>query len=86
LDDIQDARAANHKLEVLIASGYTDLITPYSVPAYLVAQLPPLKGASPIELRNYAGGHMHYLRASSRRDLKQDAETMYARSLDDSGS
>lgn len=86
LDDIQDARAANPKLEVLIASGYTDLITPYSVPAYLVAQLPPLKGASPIELRNYAGGHMHYLRASSRRDLKQDVETMYARSLDGSGS
>lgn len=86
LDDIQDARAANRKLEVLIASGYTDLITPYSVPAYLVAQLPPLKGANPIELRNYAGGHMLYLRASSRQDLKQDAKAMYARALGDNGS
>lgn len=86
LDDIQDARAANRKLEVLIASGYTDLITPYSVPAYLVAQLPPLKGASPIELRNYAGGHMLYLRAPSRRDLKDDARAMYTRALGENAS
>ncbi|MEM7397649.1 MAG: peptidase S10 [Pseudomonadota bacterium] len=86
LDDIQDARAANRNLEVLIASGYTDLITPYTVPAYLVGQLPPLKGANPIELRNYAGGHMLYLRAPSRRDFKQDAQAMYTRALSKKGS
>ena len=39
LEDIQDARAANRALEVLIATGYTDLITPYLAPAYLVNQL-----------------------------------------------
>ena len=86
LDDIQEARAANRNLEVLIASGYTDLITPYTVPAYLVGQLPPLKGANPIEIRNYAGGHMLYLRASSRQDLKQDVQAMYARALGEQGS
>ena len=86
LDDIQNARAANRNLEVLIASGYTDLITPYSVPAYLVGQLPPLKGASPIEVRNYAGGHMLYLRPPSRRALKKDAEAMYRRTLGATGS
>lgn len=86
LDEIQDARAANSKLAVLIASGYTDLITPYSVPAYLVAQLPPLKGATPIELRNYAGGHMLYLRAPSRRALKEDTEAMYRRTLGETGT
>lgn len=86
MDDIQDARAANRNLEVLIVSGYTDLITPYSVPPYLVAQLPPLKGAKPIEVRNYAGGHMLYLRAPSRRELKQDAQAMYARALGDNGT
>lgn len=86
LDDVQDARAANRNLEVLIASGYTDLITPYSVPAYLVEQLPPLKGAKPIEVRNYAGGHMLYLRAPSRRDLKQDARAMYDRAIGEEGS
>ena len=32
IDDIQDARAANRSLGVLIATGYTDLITPYLAP------------------------------------------------------
>jgi carboxypeptidase C (cathepsin A) len=81
LDDIQEARAANRALEVMIATGYTDLITPYMAPTYLVKQLPPLNGASPITIQDYAGGHMLYLRPDSRRALKQDVETMYRRAL-----
>jgi len=81
LDDIQDARAANRALEVMIATGYTDLITPYMAPTYLVRQLPSLKGASPITIEDYAGGHMLYLRSDSRRALKTDAEAMYRRAL-----
>jgi carboxypeptidase C (cathepsin A) len=81
LSDIQNARAANRALEVLIATGYTDLITPYMVPAYLVKQLSPLVGASPIAIEDYAGGHMLYLRDDSRRALKQDVEAMYERAL-----
>lgn len=81
LDDIQRARAANRALEVLIVTGYTDLITPYMVPTYLVSQLPPLKGASPVTIEDYAGGHMLYLRPDSRRALKDDVEAMYRRAL-----
>jgi carboxypeptidase C (cathepsin A) len=81
LTDIQNARAANRALEVFIATGYTDLITPYLAPAYLVKQLPPLEGASPITIEDYAGGHMLYLRPESRRALKRDVEAMYARAL-----
>lgn len=81
LDDIQQARAANRALEVMIATGYTDLITPYMAPTYLVKQLPPLKGASPITIEDYAGGHMLYLRPDSRRALKKDVEAMYQRAL-----
>lgn len=81
IDDIQKARAANRALEVMIASGYTDLITPYMAPVYLVKQLPPLKGASPITIENYAGGHMLYLRPDSRRALKEDVEAMFRRAL-----
>jgi carboxypeptidase C (cathepsin A) len=81
LDDIQDARAANPGLEVFIAAGYTDLITPYLAPTYLVNQLTPLKGASPITLEDYAGGHMLYLRPDTRRALKKDVEAMYERAL-----
>jgi carboxypeptidase C (cathepsin A) len=81
LREIQQARAANRALEILIATGYTDLITPYMVPTYLVKQLSPLDGASPIIIEDYAGGHMLYLREDSRRALKQDVEAMYARAL-----
>jgi carboxypeptidase C (cathepsin A) len=81
LDDIQEARAANRGLEVFIATGFTDLITPYSAPAYLVNQLPPLEGASPIVIETYAGGHMLYLRPETRRALKVDVEAMYERAL-----
>ncbi|HZJ11890.1 MAG TPA: peptidase S10, partial [Methyloceanibacter sp.] len=81
LDDIQEARAANRALEVMITTGYTDLITPYMVPTYLVQQLPTLQGASPITIEDYAGGHMLYLRPSTRRALKADVETMYQRAL-----
>jgi len=81
LADLQDARASNRALEVLIATGYTDLITPYLAPAYLVKQLSPLEGASPITIEEYAGGHMLYLRPETRRALKQDVEAMYERAL-----
>jgi carboxypeptidase C (cathepsin A) len=81
LNDIQDARATNRTLEVLIAAGYTDLITPYLAPAYLVNQLTPLAGASKITVEDYAGGHMLYLRPDSRRALKDDAEAMFERAL-----
>jgi carboxypeptidase C (cathepsin A) len=81
LDDIQDARATNPALEVFIGTGFTDLITPYLGPTYLVRQLPPLEGASPITIEDYAGGHMLYLRPDSRRALKKDVEAMYERAL-----
>jgi carboxypeptidase C (cathepsin A) len=81
LDDIQQARAANRALEVMIATGYTDLITPYLVPTYLVNQLPSLEGAAPIAVEDYAGGHMLYLRPDSRRALEHDVEAMYRRAL-----
>ena len=81
INDIQDARAANRSLGVLIAAGYTDLITPYLAPSYLVNQLTPLEGASPISVEDYAGGHMLYLRPDSRRALKQDVEAMYEKVL-----
>jgi carboxypeptidase C (cathepsin A) len=81
LEDIQNARAANRALEVLIATGYTDLITPYLASVYLVNQLTPLEGASPITIEEYAGGHMLYLRPDTRRALKKDVEAMYEKAL-----
>jgi carboxypeptidase C (cathepsin A) len=79
--DLQDARAANPSLQVLIAGGYTDLITPYLASIYLVNQLPSFPSAAPIRIETYAGGHMLYLRPESREALKQDVKGMYDRAF-----
>ncbi|MGC1180479.1 MAG: peptidase S10 [Methyloceanibacter sp.] len=81
IDEVQEARAANPSLQVLIASGYTDLITPYLATTFLVGQLPALPRATPIRIETYAGGHMLYLRPESREGLKQDVKGMYERAL-----
>ena len=81
ISDVQQARSANPLLQVLIATGYTDLITPYLASTFLVRQLPSLPRASPIQVKTYAGGHMLYLRPESREALKQDAKAMYDRAM-----
>ena len=78
LDALQEARALNPALQVLIAHGYTDLITPYMMSRYLVRQLPTLPGAKPIVMRVYEGGHMMYLRPASRAALKHDVAALYS--------
>jgi carboxypeptidase C (cathepsin A) len=81
LDELQAARTLSPSLQVLIAHGYADLVTPYFASRYLVDQLPPLAGAAPIELEVYPGGHMMYTRPSSRRALTEDARLLYRRAL-----
>jgi carboxypeptidase C (cathepsin A) len=81
LDELQAARTLSPSLQILIANGYADLVTPYFASRYLVDQLPPLAGAAPIELAVYPGGHMMYTRPESRRALKEDARLLYGRAL-----
>ncbi len=77
LDELQEARSLNPDLKILIAHGYTDLVTPYLMSRYLIGQLPDLPGAAPIGLTNYRGGHMMYLRPDTRRQLRIDAAGYY---------
>ncbi len=78
LDKLQDARTQNPALKILIAHGYTDLVTPYAVSQFLVEQLEPIETAAPIGVRVYRGGHMMYFRAGSRRELRNDSAALYA--------
>jgi carboxypeptidase C (cathepsin A) len=78
LDELQEARTHNPALGVLIAHGYTDLVTPYAVSRFLVDQLAPIATARPIDLKVYRGGHMMYLRPASRHALGEDARAFYA--------
>lgn len=77
MDDLQEARALNPALRVLITHGFTDLVTPYTTSRFLVDQLPPLEGAEPIGLRTYPGGHMMYLQADARAALTRDVREVY---------
>lgn len=81
LDDLQEARTLRPALKVLIAGGYTDMVTPFAASRFLVDQLDPIEGAAPVEVKTYRGGHMMYLRAPSRQALAADARAMYAAAL-----
>jgi carboxypeptidase C (cathepsin A) len=85
LEPLQEARSLDPSLEILIAHGYTDLVTPYLASRFALDQLPPLEGAAPITERVYPGGHMMYMRATSRRALADDARALYERALTEAG-
>ena len=76
LADLRRAMAENPALKVWIAGGYYDLATPYRIAAYTRDHMrldPALKGN--VRLTNYEAGHMMYLDAASREQLKRDAAT-----------
>jgi carboxypeptidase C (cathepsin A) len=82
MDDLQRARTANPAMRVLIVNGYTDLVTPYMTSRYLVGQVRPIPGASPIGLDVLDGGHMMYFRPDSRHALKESASKLYPPAAD----
>ncbi len=77
LDELEKARVRNPGLKLLIAHGYTDLVTPYAMSIYLTGQLRPIDGAVPIEIKVYRGGHMMYLRPASRLQLSRDVRDLF---------
>jgi len=82
LSALKGALALDGKLRVLVAHGYTDLVTPYFASKLLLAQVPPYGGGR-LGLTVYPGGHMFYSRASSRAAFHQDAQTLFSAALKD---
>jgi carboxypeptidase C (cathepsin A) len=69
----------NPALSVLITHGYHDLITPYLASRYLVGQMDlPAEAADRVELANFTGGHMFYLRRTSLEALQRAAARFFA--------
>jgi carboxypeptidase C (cathepsin A) len=77
LDDLRALLALTPSFRLMIAHGYSDMVTPYSVTRYLLQHLPPFSGPDRTALKLYRGGHMFYLDADSRRAFTADARTMY---------
>ena len=77
-DDIRQMLASNPSFHLLIAHGYSDLVTPYGVSRYVVDHLPPSLAGNRVSLKLYRGGHMFYTTAGQRAAFTADAKAFYA--------
>jgi carboxypeptidase C (cathepsin A) len=81
VSDLRQALALDGKLRVLVAHGFTDLVTPYFASQLLLNQLPDF-GPDRVSLAVYPGGHMFYSRPGSRAAFRDDALRLYRAALD----
>ena len=90
VSELRQTLALDSKLRVLIAHGFTDLVTPYFGSQLLLNQLPDLGPERRATLQVYGGGHMFYTRDGSRQAFRADVQRMFddalrARGLDNGG-
>jgi carboxypeptidase C (cathepsin A) len=76
VDDLKIALALDRRLEVVVAHGTTDVITPYFQSKLLLDQLPPIGDAARVRLAVYPGGHMFYSRDPSRISFRSDIQSI----------
>jgi carboxypeptidase C (cathepsin A) len=77
-EDLRVLLAASPSFRLMIAHGYSDMVTPYAVTRYVLDHLPPMEGEERAQLRLYRGGHMFYVDPESRKAFTADARTIYA--------
>jgi carboxypeptidase C (cathepsin A) len=77
-DDLRVLLALTPSFRLLIAHGYSDMVTPYAASRYVLNHLPPDEGAERADLKLYRGGHMFYLDPQSRKAFTADARTVYS--------
>ncbi|MGK9167762.1 peptidase S10 [Inquilinus limosus] len=75
--DLRELLALNPDLDVLVAHGRSDIVTPYSVSRYVIDHLPPAGPAGRVTFRLYKGGHMFYFDSSARAAFTADAAAFY---------
>jgi carboxypeptidase C (cathepsin A) len=76
-DDMRELLALDPSFRLVIAHGYSDMVTPYAASRYVLDHLPPIGDPSRAQLRTYRGGHMFYIDADSRRAFTKDAKAFY---------
>jgi carboxypeptidase C (cathepsin A) len=76
-DDLRELLALVPSFRLLVAHGYSDMVTPYAASRYVLDQLPPTGDPSRTQLRLYRGGHMFYIDPESRRTFSADAKAFY---------
>jgi carboxypeptidase C (cathepsin A) len=76
-DDVRELLSVIPSFRLLVAHGYSDMVTPYAVSRYVLDHLPPLGDPSRTQLSLYRGGHMFYIDAESRKAFSADAGKFY---------
>jgi carboxypeptidase C (cathepsin A) len=76
-EDLRVLLSFTPSFRLLIANGYSDMVTPYAMSRYVLEHLPPLGAPGRVQLKLYRGGHMLYLVAASRKAFSADAAAFY---------
>ena len=79
VSELKEALALDKRLRVLVAHGYTDLVTPYFANELVLDQLPIYGDAQRVSSIVYPGGHMFYSRDASRKSFREDALNLVER-------
>jgi carboxypeptidase C (cathepsin A) len=74
-DDLRVLLALTPSFRLVVAHGYSDMVTPYAASRYVLDHLPPFEGRATLKL--YRGGHMFYLDPASRKAFGADARGLY---------
>jgi carboxypeptidase C (cathepsin A) len=77
-DSLREVLASNRGFRIVVAHGMTDLVTPYMTSRYVLDHLPASLTGGRVAFGLHPGGHMMYLRATSRAGLHADAARLYA--------
>jgi carboxypeptidase C (cathepsin A) len=76
-NDIRELLSLTPSFRLMVAHGYSDMVTPYGVTRYVLDHLPPIGEPARTSLALYRGGHMFYIDADSRKAFSADAKTFY---------
>jgi len=76
-DDLRVLLAFGPSFRLLIAHGYSDMITPYAMTRYVLDHMPVFDPPGRVQLRLYRGGHMLYLDPESRKAFSTDAAAFF---------
>lgn len=76
-DDLRVLLAYGPSFRLLIAHGYSDMITPYAMTRYILDHMPAFDPPGRAQLKVYRGGHMLYLDPESRKAFGADAAAFY---------
>jgi carboxypeptidase C (cathepsin A) len=75
--DLRVLLAYDPSFHVLIAHGYSDMVTPYAMTRYVLDHMPEIGAPGRVKLKLYRGGHMIYLDPQSRRAFSNDAAAFF---------